>query len=90
MKLKTPTVEDEYMAFEICGELFKISEYDNAINGKYDVLSAYYEELHEFPYTVRKRSWDKCLKIQQKQFFLLHGGVAAISLWCLPTAQPPY
>lgn len=72
MKLKLPSVNDEYMAFEICGDLFKISEYDNAVNGKHDVLSAYYEELQEFPYTVRKLTNGNIEKIKEAPLYILY------------------
>lgn len=65
-------MNDEYMAFEICGDLFKISEYDNAINGKHDVLSAYYEELQEFPYTVRKLTNGNIEKIKEAPLYILY------------------
>ena len=72
MKLKIPTVEDEYMVFEICGELHKISDYDNAVNGKRDILSAYYEELQEFPYTVRKLTNGNIEIIKEAPLYILY------------------
>jgi len=72
MKLKIPTMEDEYMVFEICGELHKMSDYDNAVNGKHDVLSAYYEELQEFPYTVRKLTNGNIEKIKEAPLYILY------------------
>lgn len=42
------------MSFEICGEKYMLSEYDKAIDIHRVQLSAYYKELKEFPYSVRK------------------------------------
>lgn len=72
MKLNIPTMEEEYVAFEICGELCKISEYDNAIKEKNGILNAYHEELKEFPYTVRKLTNDNVEKFREAPLYILY------------------
>ena len=47
-------MDESLMSFEICGEKYMLSEYDQAIDIHKEQLSAYYEELKDFPYSVRK------------------------------------
>ncbi|MBO4307690.1 MAG: hypothetical protein J5848_05185 [Bacteroidales bacterium] len=72
MKLKLPTINDGYLAFEICGKVYKISDYDNAIKENHDKLSVYYKELQEFPYTVRTLTNDNIEKIKDVPLYIFY------------------
>ena len=60
------------MAFEICGTLYKLSEYDEAIKKNQTALTSCYEELKEFPYTVRKLTNNNIEKIKDAPLYILY------------------
>ena len=39
ININNPTMNDEYMTFEICGTIYKLSEYDEAIKKNQTTLS---------------------------------------------------
>lgn len=72
MKLNIPTMNKEYMAFEICNATYKLTEYDEAIKKNQANLSCCYEELKEFPYTVRSLTNANIEKIKEAPLFILY------------------
>ena len=65
-------MNNEYMTFEICGTLYKLSEYDEAIKKNQATIPYCYEELKEFPYTVRSLTNTNLEKIKEAPLFILY------------------
>lgn len=66
--------ENTLMAFEICGEIYKLSDYDTALNNNKDKLIEYYPFLEEFPYTIRKVKGDALETIRNVPVNILYNG----------------
>lgn len=45
--------DDCFLAFEICGETYQLSEYDQAIHANQKKFVGYYKTLKEFPYSIK-------------------------------------
>ncbi|MCQ2316879.1 MAG: hypothetical protein MJZ85_09420 [Bacteroidales bacterium] len=72
MKTRSEKIDESLMSFEICGEKYMLSEYDKAIDIHRVQLSAYYKELKEFPYSVRKITGNNVEITKNIPVFILH------------------
>lgn len=72
MKLKMYDNEECYLAFEICGKKYKLSEYDHALTINRENILDYYNVLEEFPYSVRKLTNSKVKLIKDAPMFILY------------------
>lgn len=72
MKTREEKIAESLMTFEICGEKYMLSEYDKAIDIHRVQLSAYYKELKEFPYSVRKITGDNVEITKNISVFILY------------------
>lgn len=66
--------ESSSMAFEICGKLYNLSDYDTALDNSKDELIEYYPFLEEFPYTIRKAKGDALETIRNIPVNILYNG----------------
>lgn len=66
--------ENTLIAFEICGKLYKLSEYDNALEENKEILMEHFPFLEEFPYTIRKVKGDALETIRNVPVNILYNG----------------
>lgn len=66
--------ENTLMAFEICGKLYKLSDYDTALEENKEILMEYYPFLVEFPYTVRRLSGNAVETIKNAPVYIKCSG----------------
>ena len=62
------------MAFEICGKLYKLPDYDTALEENKENLIEYYPFLEDFPYTIKKVKGDTLETIRNVPVNILYNG----------------
>ena len=62
------------MAFEICGKLYKLPDYDTALEENKENLIEYYPFLEDFPYTIKKVKGDTLETIRDVPVNILYNG----------------
>ena len=64
--------EKTVMFFEICGENYKLSDYDFALKEHKDNFKGYFKTLKDFPYTHRVLKGDKLKKIKEAPVYIVY------------------